>query len=326
MPEKIDARRSMASRHDWRLVAEKTKRLYMGGAGSMSGSLAIVTPVFNRAKQLPRLYRSLCGQTCQDFIWYVVDDGSTDESWEVIKAFAASADIEMKTFRKENGGKHTAVNLAVRNVEEPLTFIVDSDDWLPLDSVETILEYFRHFEGDSGICGISFLRNMINAPREADEFPEAPLRGTYMDVRVNMGISGDKAEVFYTRCLKENPFPEFVGERFYHEDGVWVRLSTRYAMYHINEVVYEGRYLDSGLTLDGRKLKLESPLGMMDRSEQFLTYPGRVIISQKIKHAIIWDIFSSISKKSKPSIPFSSGTTVLCKLLLPVSLLIKKLW
>lgn len=288
--------------------------------------LAIITPVFNRAAKLHRLYDSLKTQTCKDFTWYVVDDGSTDNSWDVITSMAESAPFTLKTFSKPNGGKHTAVNLAVRNIEEPLSFIVDSDDWLPSNSVETILRCFEEFGGDAGLCGISFLRRMENCPFDSKPYPKSPLLGTYVDIRINGKIYGDKAEVFYTRCLKEYPFPEFPGERFYHEDGIWVRLSKKYMMYHINEVVYEGRYLDSGLTLDGRKMKLESPLGMMDRSEQFLTYPGRVIISQKIKHAILWDIYSSISKKSRASASFSFGTAALCKFLLPVSLLIKKLW
>lgn len=292
----------------------------------MSSGLAIVTPVFNRAKQLPRLYKSLCEQICQDFVWYVVDDGSTDESWEVIKDFADNADIEMKTFRKENGGKHTAVNLAVRNVEEPLTFIVDSDDWLPFDSVDTILEYFRLFKGDSGICGISFLRRMNHAPQEADEFPEAPLRGTYMDVRVNMGISGDKAEVFYTRCLKENPFPEFAGERFYHEDGLWVRLSTRYEMYHVNAVVYEGRYLEGGLTKNGRALKMTSPLGMCDRSAQFLGYPGKVVFRQRIKHAILWDVYATIARETGKDLACSCPAPALCAAMSPIAAILRRRW
>lgn len=105
--------------------------------------LAIITLVFNRATKLHRLYNSLKTQTCKDFTWYVVDDGSTDNSWDVITSMAESAPFTLKTFSKPNGGKHTAVNLAIRNVEEPLSFIVDSDDWLPSSSVEAILRCFE---------------------------------------------------------------------------------------------------------------------------------------------------------------------------------------
>lgn len=289
-------------------------------------ALGIITPVYNRADELPHLYQTLCEQTCQDFVWYVVDDGSTDDSWKTIESMAASASFEIHALRKENGGKHTAVNFAIRHVEEPLTFIVDSDDWLPSYSVETILKYFRCFGGDSGICGISFLRRMNHAPQEADEFPEAPLRGTYMDIRVNRGIAGDKAEVFYTKCLKENPFPEFAGERFYHEDGLWARLSARYEMYHVNEVVYEGRYLEDGLTRDGRALKMASPLGMCDRSAQFLGYPGKVVLKQRIKHAILWDVYSAIARSHAKKLPCTCPAPMLCTVLSPIAAVLRRRW
>lgn len=288
--------------------------------------LAIVTPVYNRAAELPHLYQTLCEQTCRDFAWYVVDDGSEDGSWSAVESMAASAPFEVHDMHKENGGKHTAVNLAVRHVKEPLTFIVDSDDWLPARSVETILEGFRNIGNDSGLCGISFLRRMFNAPQETDLFPEAPLRGTYMDVRINCGIGGDKAEVFYTRCLKEQPFPEFEGERFYHEDGVWVRLSTRYEMLHENEVVYEGRYLEGGLTNNGRALKLASPLGMCDRSAQFLSYPGKVILKQRVKHAILWDVYAAIARSRGKQLPCECPAPAMCAAMAPVAAILRRKW
>ena len=287
--------------------------------------LAIITPVYNRHKELLRLFRSLCEQSCLDFAWYVVDDGSTDSSWNVIESMSSSAPFTVHPYRKQNGGKHTAVNLAVRNVEEDLSFIVDSDDWLPIDSVKTILRYFALFAEEPGICGISFLRRMGNAPKKSSPFPESPMRGTYMDVRINRRIPGDKAEVFYTRCLKEAPFPEFPGERFYHEDGVWVRLSKRYEMYFVNEYVYEGAYLNGGLTLGGRQLKMDCPLGMADRSAQFLAYPGHVALYQRIKHALLWDVYTSIAKAWHLSIE-SCPAPLLCAVCRPVAALIRRKW
>ena len=125
----------------------------------MSGKkLAIVTPVFNRSGELPALYASLVRQERQDFKWYVVDDGSNDVSWDVIEDMRADTPFPMETFHKENGGKHTAVNLAMRHVMEPLTFIVDSDDTLPVGSVATILDSFDAIRDNSGLCGISFLK------------------------------------------------------------------------------------------------------------------------------------------------------------------------
>lgn len=287
--------------------------------------LAIVTPVYNRARELPALFNSLKQQRCRDFTWYVVDDGSTDGSRAVIESMRNEAKFSVKAFHKENGGKHTAVNLAMRHVAEPLTFIVDSDDTLPAAAVQTILDSFDAISNSSGLCGISFLRRMEHAPQETD-FPEAELRGSYMDVRINQGVMGDKAEVYYTRCLKEFPFPEFEGERFYHEDGVWVRLSARYEMLHENKVVYEGRYLEGGLTRGGRALKMASPLGMCDRSAQFLGYPGKVVFKQRVKHAILWDVYSAVAKTRGEQPPCACPAPVLCAAVAPAAAVLRRKW
>lgn len=130
----------------------------------MSGKrLAIVTPVYNRAAELLALFESLSHQDRQEFKWYVVDDGSTDGSWEVIERMKEMAAFPVDVFRKENGGKHTAVNLAMRHVTEPLTFIVDSDDVLPSNSVDIILNSFDEISDSAGLCGISFLKRSCAA-------------------------------------------------------------------------------------------------------------------------------------------------------------------
>lgn len=287
--------------------------------------LAIVTPVYNRAAELPALFESLSHQDNQEFTWYVVDDGSTDGSWGAIESMRKEAAFPVEAFRKKNGGKHTAVNLAMRHVTEPLTFIVDSDDVLPSNSVDIILNSFDEISDSAGLCGISFLKRMEASLQETD-FPEAKLRGSYMDVRINRGVTGDKAEVFYTRCLKEFPFPEFSGERFYHEDGVWVRLSVKYEMLHENKVVYEGRYLDGGLTKGGRALKMASPLGMCDRSAQFLGYPGKVVFKQRMKHAILWDVYAAIAKVRGQKPPCACPAPALCAAVAPAAALLRRKW
>lgn len=292
----------------------------------MSGDrLAIVTPVYNRAAELPALFESLACQDRQEFTWYVVDDGSTDDSWGVIERMRKEAAFPVEALRKKNGGKHTAVNLAMRHVAEPLTFIVDSDDVLPSSAVGIILDSFDEISDPAGLCGISFLKRMEHALQETD-FPEAKLRGSYMDVRINRGVTGDKAEVFYTRCLKEFPFPEFDGERFYHEDGVWVRLSAKYEMLHENKVVYEGRYLEGGLTKGGRPLKMASPLGMCDRSAQFLGYPDKVLFKQRVKHAILWDVYSAVAKSRGQKLPCRCPAPVICAAVSPVAALLRRKW
>lgn len=264
----------------------------------MSHRLAVVTPTYNRAGYLPALYESLKRQTCKDFVWIVADDGSTDESKELIRKWQQENAVDIHYLYKENEGKHTALNLAVRQIDSELVFIVDSDDWLPERAVETILFYHEKYRTAKGLCGYSFLRFYPDGKVNTAFFPENEKKDTYVNVRINGGIGGDKAEVFFTSVLKQYPFPVFKGEKFVPEDLVWVRMSGPYQMIHINECVYISEYLDGGLTRSGRRMKLRSPAGMMARSAAYLEDPA-VNLKTKLKMAMLYQIYRCALKDGK---------------------------
>lgn len=132
--------------------------------------LTILTPTYNRGGVLPQLYDSLKKQTCKDFEWVIVDDGSKDNTQEVVKAWLSDSDFSIQYFFKENGGKHTALNYAVKKIESELTFIVDSDDTLTTDAVETVLRYHKRYEDEKNICGYAFLRAYPDGSVNGKEF------------------------------------------------------------------------------------------------------------------------------------------------------------
>lgn len=260
--------------------------------------LTVLTPTYNRVAYLPRLYESLAAQTNKDFLWLVVDDGSADGTKELIASYRKGM-IEVRYIEQENAGKHIALNRGIREIETELTFIVDSDDYLPENAVETILQYHEKYQGRQNLCGYSFLRCHADGTVNTAYFPSDELIGTYADVRINGGIGGDKAEVFYTRILKQYPFPAFPGEKFLPEDVVWMRMSGPYEMVHINQNVYFCDYLENGLTNTGKRMKIHSPRGMVLRAEIYLNAP--VVCSKaKLKMMLLYQIygrFAHISAK-----------------------------
>lgn len=265
----------------------------------MKKSIAILTPAYNRAETLKKLYESLKEQTCCDFLWLIVDDGSQDKTREVVSSWQAEKKIEIVYFYKSNGGKHTALNEGIARVENELTFIVDSDDYLPNDAIELILNYHKKYKPqveDLSLCGYSFLRCHSDGKVNTAYFPENEKIETYLQARINGGIGGDKAEVFYTDILREYPFPIFDGEKFLPEDVVWMRMSEKYNMVHINEKVYYCDYLEDGLTKSGRRMKFKSPSGMCLRSEIYLNNKD-VCIKVKIKMMILYIIYGKIAGK-----------------------------
>lgn len=240
--------------------------------------LTILTPTYNRAGELADLFRSLERQTVSDFEWLIVDDGSTDGTEQAVRGWEKTTELPIRYMYKENGGKHTALNLGIREIDSPLTFIVDSDDELPTDAVETILRYEERYRGRPELCGFSFLRANRSGEVNGMQYSPDELVDTYTNVRINgHDIYADKAEVFYTRCLKEFPFPEYPGERFLGEDTVWIRMARKYKMVHINQVVYICDYLSGGLTMNRRKHNIQSPLGSMNRGLIFMSREIRTV-------------------------------------------------
>lgn len=252
----------------------------------MSVLLTVLTPTYNRAKLLPQLYKSLCAQTCQDFEWIVVDDGSADNTHEVVHSLQAECDsvFPIVYVRKENGGKHTAVNRGVKEAHGELTLILDSDDELPPNAVATITEAWKqtktlHRNDLGGICGYMAHRNgqRIGAP---------VVTGVYssLALRYQAHVTGDMCEVFRTDVLRKYPFPEIKGERFCPEALVWNRIAQRYSLYVTSDIIYLRDYLEGGLTDNIIKIRMRSPRASMLTYTELTTY--RVPFMVKVKAAI----------------------------------------
>lgn len=260
--------------------------------------ITIITPTYNREGYLEKLYNSLKNQSCKEFVWLIVDDGSVDRTRDLCENLIKQEnEFEMQYVYQENGGKHTALNRALEYVTSELVFIVDSDDYLLPNAIQIIMKYYEKYTSkkeEYHLCGYSFLRCHKDGTVNTAFFPENEKIDTYCNVRINGNIGGDKAEVFYTDILKKYPFPVFSGERFLAEDVVWMQMSGPYNMVHINENIYVCDYLDGGLTKSGRKMKVKSPYGMMFRSKVYLD-DKNVCLRVKIKMMLLYIIYSGFA-------------------------------
>lgn len=259
--------------------------------------ITIITPTYNRERYLPVLYKSLLEQTIQTFLWLIVDDGSTDGTGQLVAEWLNEDRIQIQYVRKENGGKHTALNTGIGMTETELIFIVDSDDYLPHDAIEIILRYHGKYRKMDGLCGYSFLRFYPDGNVNEAYFPKDEWIDTYVNARINAGIAGDKAEVFYTDILKKYPFPVYDGEKFVPEDLVWIQMSGPYQMVHINQCVYISDYLEGGLTRSGKKMKIKSPQAMTERARLYLNDES-VHIKTKCKMALLYVIYGHFAGKN----------------------------
>ncbi|MBM6744349.1 glycosyltransferase family 2 protein [Drancourtella massiliensis] len=233
--------------------------------------VTVLTPTYNRRDKIKVLYDSLCCQTSKNFEWLIVDDGSNDNTQGLIEQLQFKSDFPIRYIYKNNGGKHTALNEGIRTIKNELTFIVDSDDFLTSDAIASILDIHRRYKNRSNLCGYAFLRSFPDGQINGMKFKKNEEIISYIEARINRNdTNADKAEVFFTRCLKEFPFPEYPGEKFLGEDLVWIRMARKYKMVHVNKAIYVGNYIEDGLTTNRRKHNIASPIGCMHRAEEFI--------------------------------------------------------
>ena len=171
-------------------------------------TLTVFTPAYNRAHTIGRTYKSLCSQKCKDFVWLIVDDGSTDNTAELVKDWISKDNgFEIQYIYKENGGMHTAHNVAYRNIHTELNTCIDSDDALSENAVEKIINKWNQVKS-RGYAGIIALDANMNTGKVIGKgFPkdmtETTLSGYYAS-----GGSGDKKLIYkqYMKCPKSFAF------------------------------------------------------------------------------------------------------------------------
>lgn len=215
--------------------------------------ITVFTPTYNRAYMLPKLYESLCSQTCSDFEWLVVDDGSTDDTERLLSEWRFENQIKLNVIKRENDGKSTAINLGVQNAKGSLFFIVDSDDFLTADAIEKIASDEKSAKADKiafSVAGFCYRRrNYSTGAVIASSDVPLPDCATSLELAFKYHQRGDKAEVFYTEVLKKFPFPEIPKNKFVPEALIWYRIANAgYKLIVKEDAIYQCEYIADGYT------------------------------------------------------------------------------
>lgn len=221
--------------------------------------ITIFTPTYNRAHLLHNLYNSLCIQTEKNFEWLIIDDGSSDNTQEVVQNFIDENRITIRYQKQENQGKHIAINNGVALARCELFFIVDSDDVLPNDSLEKIIEKYQLIKNNKDIVGIAGRRGYITGGYIGTNKKYSDIITTSLNFRFNHRIEGDMAEVFRTEILRKFPFPFLEGEKFCPEALIWQKIDQFYKMLWFSDIIYRGEYIEGGLSANIFKVRKNSP-------------------------------------------------------------------
>lgn len=233
----------------------------MSDSPSVARSLCVFTPTYNRAYILPVLYRSLVSQTSQDFVWMVVDDGSSDETEELVAGWQAEGRIAIDYLKVPNGGKQRAVNVGVERCECPLFFVVDSDDWIVPTAVEHVLTLWGTIAGDDSYAGIVALRGTDETTPLGTWMPQGISRVKMWDLLDRYRFRGDTSLIHRTDVLRDHPYEVAPSETFVSEASVFFALDEHYWMRTDNTILTICHYLPDGLTHNFVANAKRNPIG-----------------------------------------------------------------
>lgn len=226
----------------------------------MNKMLTVFTPAYNRAYTLHKCYESLNKQTNKNFKWMIIDDGSTDNTVDLVAKWKAESDFEIIYIYKQNGGMHTAHNTAYENIDTELNVCIDSDDYLTDDAVEIIISEWEKVRSEK-LAGLGALNIFESGEIIGSKFPENIKSSKYFDIYNKYGVVGDKKFIYRTELIKKFPYPEFEGEKYVGLDYKYKKLDKDYELALINKVVCVVEYMEDGSSRNMLRQYRNNPRG-----------------------------------------------------------------
>lgn len=212
----------------------------------MKYTLTVFTTTFNRAHTLNRCYESLIRQTIKDFEWLIIDDGSTDNTKELVNSWIAENKIPIRYQYKENGGMHSGHNLAYRLIDTELNICIDSDDYMPDNAVEIIINFWKKNKSEE-CAGIFALDANYNGDVLGDKFPENIKKIHLKELDRKYKLKGDKKFVFRTDVIKSyDEYPEIEGEKNFPLSYKTMLIDKDYKFLLLNEILCNVEYQNEG--------------------------------------------------------------------------------
>ena len=229
----------------------------------MKKGITIFTPTYNRAYTLERIYNSLKKQKNTDFEWLIVDDGSTDNTKEVVSKWIQEKNINLRYYYQENAGKMQAHNKGVELAKYELFCCVDSDDYLTNNAIDIILKCWEMHKNDDNIIGILDFK----FSKKGQELSSGNLNNvigrtcTLDDAYRKFGLRGDAELIYRTEIIKRFSFPSFKGEKFVPEVYLYDQLDRVGKLYVQGKKLFVCEYLPDGYTASMKKTIHDNPCG-----------------------------------------------------------------
>ncbi|WP_282154474.1 glycosyltransferase family 2 protein [Cytobacillus gottheilii] len=283
--------------------------------------ITIFTPTYNRAHLLPNLYNYLIEENYGNLEWIIVDDGSSDNTKEVINSFEKQSSLKIKYFYQTNQGKHVAYNKAIEQATGDLFICIDSDDTYEKNSLARLVEYWDRLDNND-YAGICYLSRNKSGGMIGTKFPNDEMDSNLIDIYYKHHVKGDKGIMFNTEVLKKYRFPVYESEKFMTESILYAKIGLDYKMKFINSIHEVVEYQANGLSNKYRKLMLLNPKGSLLNYSLISKYKLKGIM--KYRTMIQLARFTFINKESWKKSFRGCNFDLLFLLLTPIGWILSK--
>lgn len=255
--------------------------------------LTIFTPTYNRKQYLPVCYMSLIAQTCQDFIWLIIDDGSGDGTTELVTQWQQENKIAIKYIWQPNQGMHGAHNTAYTHITTELNVCIDSDDYMPVYAVEKIISMWDQYGGEH-VGGMIGLDATVSGKVIGTMLPDVN-QATLYDLHYKHGVTGDKKLVYRSDLTKKYPYPLFENETYVGLAYKYYKLDMHVDMLLMNQVLCHVEYLAEGSSRNMFNQYRNNPKGFSFYRKELIKLPF-ASLSFRFRQAIHYVSSSMLAK------------------------------
>lgn len=268
--------------------------------------ITIVTPSYNRAHTLTRVYDSLKKQTFRDFKWIIMDDGSTDNTKEIVDNFKSEGLLEIEYFWNENQHKFITVFEGIKKVTSQYFMIVDSDDSYPTDSLQILFDEVEKISNQDEYISVIGLSQYTDGKIVGNQYPNNGFDGSIFDMRYKYKVRGDKFGIFITKTYQQllknfdySPYknkgyiPQSVFFNTYDADGVQTKFVNKVVRnYHLDD--------DDVNSVSNTRWTGKNTFGLMEGYRSFLNSYGAKLFSYPkalIRNLVGYQVYSMINKR-----------------------------
>ena len=224
--------------------------------------ITILSPAYNKGATIKRTFESLKAQTCFNFEWLIVNDGSTDNTQDIVDTFKTSL-FPIRVIHKKNEGLNRTFNLGVRESKGYLVLRLDPDDYLLPTAIEQVIAHQQTLEDNPQLCAVCFLTQFSNNRIVGYHPYSVPTISNFIDYRIKDKAFGDRLEVVKRSVFIEYPMIEIENEKFCLESLMWNSIAEHYNALYIPTAIYVREYNEVSITSNLTNVLRNNPKGTM---------------------------------------------------------------